>query len=164
MSKDGLIQVGVITAAHGVRGQVKIRSLTDNPEDLFSCGALSDAAGNQLFRVEKHAGSAPNFIVTFKGISDRNAAELLKGTTLFARAGSLPEKEQMHHAIIGLEAKLPDGKAYGRVAGVYNFGAGDIVEFELTNGKTEMLPLNENFLDIMTDYIIVFPPDYVEPQ
>lgn len=146
-----------------MRGQVKIKSLTRAPEDIFSCKAWQDSEGRQIV-CEKHAGAAPNFIVTLKGINDRNAAESLKGTTLFAHADALPQQDQLRHALIGMETRLPNETPYGRVTGVYNFGAGDIVDIELVNGKTEMLPLDEKFVEIKDGYITVFPPDYTEAK
>ncbi|MDE3016722.1 MAG: 16S rRNA processing protein RimM [Pseudomonadota bacterium] len=162
MSGESLIQVGVITAAHGVRGQVKIRSITDNPEDIFTCGALSDASGKHIFRIARNGGAGQTLIASIENVADRDAAALLRGTRLFAPVDVAPRS--LSRQLIGIEARLPGGKIYGQVAGLYNFGAGDIVEINLANGKTEMLPLDKKFVDIKTGYIIVFPPDYVEPQ
>jgi 16S rRNA processing protein RimM len=154
--------VGIITAAHGVRGQVKIRSLTDNPEDIFTCGVLTDASHKRTFTIARNGGTGQTLIASIEGIADRNAAELLRGTTLFAPAGAAPKS--LSRELTGLEVKLPDGKVDGRVTGVYNFGAGDVVEIKKTNGKSEMLPFNKKFAEIKKDYLIVHPPEYVEAK
>ena len=163
-----LVQVGVITAAHGIRGHVKIRSFTENPESLLSCHPLTDATGNRPFKITRQGIKDSILIVSIEGIHDRNAAELLKGTALYALAPSSQEAEENkwpYDTLIGLEARGIDGTVYGKVIGVYNFGAGDIIEISLANGKTEMLPFKNAFvgdINVENGTLIVFPPDYAE--
>lgn len=160
-----LVKVGLIVAAHGIRGEIKIRSFLQPPEAMFACGALTDASGKRRFIVKKQGGNDKAFIASVEGVTDRNAAELLKGTGLYAAAGSLPKKkkgEYYSHDVIGLEAKLADGRYYGRVAQFYNFGAGDIIEITLANGETEMLPLAAPFIAVKTDHVVVNQPEYDE--
>jgi len=182
LTGKSFIRIGIIGAAHGIRGEVKIRSFAEPPEAIFSY-PLTDASGKRQFiiysprkRGEHKGGSFPplappasgrgkkqTFIAGVKGIGDRNAAELLKGTELFALASELPEKNRL----VGLEARLKDGRVYGKITQLYNFGAGDIIEIKLVNGKMEMLPLSDAFIgDIHIDkgYVIVFPPDYIEEE
>jgi 16S rRNA processing protein RimM len=160
LSGKPLIRIGIITAAHGIRGEVKVCSFTDPAGAIFSYD-LTDASGGRKFHLSKKGGNEKAFIASVEGISDRNKAELLAGTELFTLESELPEKNRL----IGLEARLPDGSVYGRITQLYNFGAGDIMEIELKGGKTEMLPLNDDFLgDIHADegYAVVFPPEYME--
>ena len=162
-----MIKVGLIAAAHGIRGEVKVSSFLNPPEAIFACGVLTDVSGKKRFALAKHGGNEKAFIAAIEGVADRNAAELLKGTGLFAPASALPEKPQGEyypHELIGLEARLADGTPYGRVVQFYNFGAGDIIEIELAGGKTEMLPLAEEFVQVEQDFVTVFPPDYVEEE
>lgn len=164
------MQVGIITAPHGIRGQVKIRCLI-SPQALLACKTLSDANGKQSFRITQSSKPKDDIlIIAFDGISDRDTAEALQGTALFATADQLPKKtarEEACEVLPGLEARLVEGDVYGRVTGVYNFGAGEVIEIELTTGKTEMLPFNENFIgDIQAaeGYVTVFPPEYLEAK
>src|SRR5688572_20724642 len=164
-----LIEVGVITAAHGIRGQVKIRSFTSTPEDIFTYSPLTDQSGVKRYDITLEGQAGMQFIAGITGIKDRNAAELLKGVKLYARTEALPaiskENQWLYTDLKGLEARLLDGNVYGRVVGVYNFGAGDIIDIEFPDGKTEMLPFHKDFIgDVQVDegYMIVFPPEYLE--
>ena len=150
----------MITSAHGVRGQVKIHSFIDDPESLLTA-TLTDASGRKPFKLTKYGIKDALLIVSIEGVHDRNEAELLKGTELFAPA----TPENSGNPLEGMEARLLDGNVYGRVIGIYNFGAGDILDIELGNGKSEMIPLNDDFVGgvhIEEGYLVVFPPEYVE--
>lgn len=158
------VRIGVITAAHGIRGQVKIRSFAEPPDSITQY-KLTDESGKRSFIVKLHGGAAPLFIASIEGIGDRNAAELLKGTTLHAPLDALPGQAQQRHRLIGLAARRENGQDYGTIIAVHNFGAGDIIEIELPGGQTEMLPLNENFvekIDTRAGYVVVHPPEYIE--
>jgi 16S rRNA processing protein RimM len=163
-----LIKVGLIVAAHGIRGEVKIRSFIQPPEVVFACGALSNASGKRQFTIHKRGGNEKAFIASVEGIADRNAAEMLKGTELYAPVEALPKDnpdDYYAEELIGLEARVASGTPYGRITQCYNFGAGDIIEIALANGKTEMLPLGKPFVNEISPergYVIVSPPEYVE--
>ena len=108
-------------------------------------------------------GNDRALLAAIDGVADRNAAELLKGTKLYAPAADVPVSTQ--DRLIGLEARLEDGSIYGCITAVANYGAGDIIEIKLAGGKSEMLPLNKNFvMNIAIDkgFITVVPPEYVE--
>lgn len=148
------VRLGVITAAHGIKGQVKIRSFTDDPEDLTAYGALTDRQGTKRFKISLH-GSTPNgLIATIQGVADRNQAEALKGQELYAERELLPsaeEEEFYPDMLIGLEVRGADGAVLGKIMNLYNFGAGDIVEITLTGTrKKEMYPFTKAiFTEIM---------------
>lgn len=162
------VLVGLILAAHGVRGDVKIRSYTDEPEAIFSY-ALTDKTGRKKYSITRRGGNAQAYVASI-GLKDRNEAELLRNTELYADAGELPEKsstEYYYTELKGLEARTTNGKAYGRVVNVYNFGAGDIIEIERAGGELEMLPFRAPFVgDVDTNggYLMVTPPEYVEGE
>lgn len=162
-----LIKVAVILSAHGVRGQVKIRSFTDKPKSLFKLGALSDSTGTKSYLLTFLGGTDDAMIASIEGITDRNAAERLKGTVLYAEASRLPKRKKnefYHSELIGLSAILKNGEIYGKVIATHNFGAGDILEIELPGHKTEMIPFNSNFfgkVDTTGNSIVVMPPEYI---
>lgn len=152
------VEIGLITAAHGIRGQLKLRSLAIPPEGIFEIDIM-DAKGNRVF-LKHDGGNARGFIVSLKGVADRNAAELLKGTRFYTTTENLPESAPQR--LNNLPARLQNGEAYGTVLGTYNFGAGDIVEIRKTNGEMEMLPLQKGFAEVKKTYVLVTPPEYVE--
>jgi 16S rRNA processing protein RimM len=84
-------------------------------------------------------------IARFAEIADRTAAEKLRGTALTVPRSAMPpleEGEYYHADLIGLPVVSPQGEPLGTVIGVENFGAGDVLEVELPNGKRAMAPMN----------------------
>jgi 16S rRNA processing protein RimM len=170
VKNKSLVKVAFIANAHGIRGQVKLRSLTASPDDLKTIEEFYDEAGKRRFKIRLQGATNKEFIAAIDGIVTRNEAEALKGTQLFADPKYLPKKgenEWFHSELIGLSARLTDGAEYGKITAAHNFGAGDILEIALANGKTEMLPFRSPFIgDIHKEkgYIIVNPPAYLEAK
>lgn len=138
------IQVGVIIGVHGIRGEVKIRSLLENSA-LLEGGILLDKSGNELFSVKITGKLKDAIIAKIASVSDRNSAESLRGKELFIPASHLPEigeDEFYHSQLIGLQARTQNGEIIGKINNILNFGAGDIVEIEMVSGETEMLPFS----------------------
>jgi 16S rRNA processing protein RimM len=162
-----LIQIGVIIAAHGVRGQVKIKYFLDDPKSVLSSTNVVSAGSKRQFNIKVNSVSEDILIATIEGISDRNAAELLKRTELFIDKSALPESDSgswYYNDLVGLQARLENGQNYGEIVAVQNFGAGDIVEIKKLDGSLEMLPFNNNFVgDVETKqgFITVRPPQYL---
>jgi 16S rRNA processing protein RimM len=133
------ICLGVILGAHGIKGEVKIKTFTHDPLAIAAYGALCDAHGKP-FRLTAPRIAKGGVIAAIEGVSDRTAAEALTGTELFVARAVLPEPKanEFYHAdLIGLEARLKTGDRLGRIAAVHNFGAGDILE--IAGGSTASL-------------------------
>lgn len=125
------ILLAAIVGAHGLKGEVRVKSFSRNPETLGSYGPLHDEAGHSFTLKSQRAGSKGEWIARFAEISDRNAAEAAKGVKLYVPRGALPETsgEEYYHAdLIGLSAVDTNGVIVGKVVAVHNFGAGDILE------------------------------------
>ncbi|MGB1539596.1 MAG: ribosome maturation factor RimM [Rickettsiales bacterium] len=165
-----LVAVGVITGAHGIRGQVKIRSFTSNPHDIVAYGALMNKTGSKRFDLKINSETKHGLVATIKGITDRNAAELLKGQELFVDKTRMPEpddEEFYYEELVGLEARSPEGVVLGEVLGVYDFGAGDVVEIKLVSGKQELFPFTHAiFPEINTQqgFVVANLPEIVEAK
>lgn len=163
MAEDKLC-VGVIVGAHGVRGDLRVKSFTDDPEDLVSYGPLTDAGGAREFKL-RILGSARGLLrVHMDGIEDRNAAEALAGIELYAARDRLPEPEggEFYHAdLVGLRAERPDGSFYGTVRALHDFGAGDVIEIALAEGGVVVLPFTEAVapeVDLDGGRVVIVPP------
>lgn len=146
---SGRILLGRIAGAHGIRGEVLIRTFTERPEDIAAYGALDDGAG-RTFRVQGARATPKGVVARLAGIADRTAAEALKGTELWVDRDRLPALDEgaFYHAdLIGLAAVDPEGRPLGEIVAVHNFGAGDLLEVRLADtGKTELLPFTEAFV------------------
>lgn len=146
----GRVLLGQITAAHGVRGHVVVRTYTGAPEDIASYGPLQDEAGERQFDIAVVRVTPKGVIARVAGIADRNAAETLRGTRLFTERERLPptDADEFYHSdLIGVKAVRPDGAPIGEVIAVHNFGAGDILEIRMAEGRsTEMVPFTRAFV------------------
>ena len=167
MPTEKLIKVANILDAHGIKGEVKLLSFVENPDFFKINSVLTDAAGTKIFAI-KITGAVKNaIIVKIEGINDRNTAELLKNTELFAPSSALPplaDDEFYHSQLIGLEARSENGEKIGTVAAIHNYGAGDIVEITTISGESEMLPLTAPWvgeINIKQGFIAVTLAEYL---
>lgn len=156
--------IAKILAPHGIRGEVKLASYATKP--LTAYGLLVDSSG-KVFKIKSVKGSGDKLTATFEGIATREAAEALKGKELYAKRNALPDtrpNEFYHADLIGLKAIVKDGAAYGTVLAVHDFGAGAILEIDLANGGSEMLPFNNAFVpevDLESKTLTIIPPEYM---
>ena len=168
-SPEKLVKVGVIIGAHGIRGEVKIRSLLSDIELLEKAPLLNDKA-KELFSVKITGELKDAVIAKISNITDRNSAERLKNTELFASSSILPpadDGEFYHSELIGLEARDENGKKIGTINNILNFGAGDILEITLLNGEEQLVPFSAPWvLEINTKvgFISISPIDYLEDK
>ena len=140
MSASDRLLLGVIVGAKGIKGEVKVKSFTQNPEDIAAYGPLKDASGAITYQLKVVGLSKGLPVVRIKGISDRNGAEALKGTELYVGRDKLPETteddEYYHADLIGLQAVFRDGTTFGTILRLHDFGAGDMLEI-VPDGKSE---------------------------
>jgi len=144
MAQDAPVTLAVVTGAHGVTGEVRLKVFAEN---LKAHRAFNDGALTLKALRETPQGA----IARFAEIPDRNAAEALRGTELTVPRAALPplgEGEYYHADLIGLAVVSDAGEALGVVALVENFGAGDVLEIERPPengkpGKRFMVPMND---------------------
>jgi 16S rRNA processing protein RimM len=159
--------LGVITGAHGVRGLVRVKPFTEVPEDVAAYGPLSDEDGARAFTLTLIGHSKGALLARVEGVVDRDQAQALKGTRLYVPRDVLPalhEEQTYYHAdLLGLAVEDREGRSLGRVAGVHNFGAGDILELD---GKDRRLvPFTRRavpFVDLEGGRLVVDLPEEVE--
>lgn len=141
------ICVAQIGGAHGIRGEVKVKSFTADPMAVKDYGPLSSEDGTASFEIEAMRPAKGHLVVRFRGVHDRNAAERLTNLRLFVPRDRLapPEPDEFYHAdLIGLAAVGTDGTEIGTVVAIHDFGAGDILELRPAAGSTTiMLPFTE---------------------
>jgi 16S rRNA processing protein RimM len=85
--------VGQIGAAHGIRGEVKLRSFTQQPEAITSYGPLESADGKRTFEIEDLRPAKDHFVARLSGVADRDAAEQLTNMRLYVQRDRLPPFE-----------------------------------------------------------------------
>ena len=154
MSNDNnKILVGKIVAPQGIRGEVRVQSFADKTTDFQNFNVQSTKFNDGDFKFIRVVPNTNVVIAKIRGVDDRNAAEILRGTELFIARDALPdlnENEYYQADLIGFYV-VRDGIKLGSVACFQNFGAGDIIEMD--NG--DMVSFNGANVDFETKTIYV---------
>jgi 16S rRNA processing protein RimM len=166
-----MILMGRIGAAHGVKGEVRIQSFTEDPMALVDYGPLATSKPGLTVTILSARTTTNVLVARLEGVNDRNAAEKLNGVELFVDRALLPEPENdddFYHAdLIGLAARLSDGSEIGKVTAVPNYGAGDLIEIrDPRSGDTYLYPFTKAVVPevrIAEGYLIIDPPIEAEP-
>ncbi len=141
MASDKPVTLAAIAGAHGVTGEVRLKLFGEGVESLKRFRAFNDSKLTVSKLRDDGKGGA---IARFAEVTDRNAAEALRGTLLTVPRSALPplaEGEYYHTDLIGLPAISSEGADLGEVIAVDNFGAGDVIEIKRPTGKKFMVPM-----------------------
>ena len=151
---EDLLQAGVITTTHGIRGEVKVFPTTDDVhrfEDLDS--VLLDTGRDYMkLEIENVKYFKQYAILKFKGIDNINDIEKYKGRCLYVtRDQAIPLEEDEYYIadLIGLDVYLESGEKFGVLKDVMETGANDVYIVETEEGKEVLIPaIHECVLDI----------------
>ena len=167
----GLVEVGVLGAPHGVKGEMRLKSFTADPLGIQDYQPLTDKTGQRRFVIRSARLIKDDMlVVSLEGVTDRTAAETLTNLALFIPRDQLPEpdEEEFYHAdLIGLVAKAPDGAAIGTVTAVHDFGAGDILDIAPSTGPSLLVPFtkaNVPVIDLAAKTLTVILHDEIEGE
>lgn len=157
------VQMAVIGAAHGIKGELRVNAFTGDPLALGDYGPLY-AKDGRAFEVVDIRPQGAIVVVRFKGVGDRNAAEALNGLALFVDRSALPddlEDGEFYHAdLVGLSVRDGAGARIGKVRAVQNFGGGDILEVVFETGGDALIPFTAAAVpevSVVDGYIVVDP-------
>jgi 16S rRNA processing protein RimM len=163
--KDALVLLGEIGAAQGLKGEVRIRSYTEEPGGITAYGPLQDETGRKI-EIESLRATPKALIARIKGVTTREAAEALAHTKLYVPRAMLPERgeEEWYHAdLVGLAAVGRDGAPLGEVVAIQNFGAGDLLEVNpIGGGATVLVPFTRDTvpeIDVEGGRLTLVPPE-----
>ena len=163
MAKDVLL--AAVIGAQGLKGEVKVKTFTETPEALRRYGALHTRAGRTLRITAFRSAKPGEAVIAFEGISDRNAAEALKGIELFVTREALPaaDEEEFYHAdLIGLEARDGEGRILGKVTNLHNYGASDVIEISRDDGDHVLMAFTKEtvpVIQVSEGYIVIAIPE-----
>ncbi len=167
---DKKLLMGRIGAAHGIRGEVRINSFTEEPLALAGYGPLSTNPPGLTIEIERARATTNVLVARLKGITDRTAAEKLNGVELYIDRDRLPaaDADDFYHAdLIGLDARLNDGTVLGKVTAIPNFGASDLVEVtDARSGDTFLYPFTRAVVPevhVAEGYLVIEVPVEAEP-
>lgn len=163
--------LGRIGAAHGIRGEVRIQSFTEDPLAIATYGPLATNKPGLTITILTARTTTNVLVARLEGVNDRSAAEKLNGVELYVDRDLLPEtddEDDFYHAdLIGLRAQLEDGTLVGIVTAVPNFGAGDLLEVrDERSGDTYLYPFSKAVVPevrLGDGYLVLVPPIEAEP-
>lgn len=157
--------LGEIGAAQGLKGEVRVRSYTEEPGGITAYGPLQDETGRKI-EIESLRATPKALIARIKGVTTREAAEALAHTKLYVPRAMLPERgeEEWYHAdLVGLAAVGRDGAPLGKVVAIQNFGAGDLLEVKpIGGGATVLVPFTRDTvpeIDVEGGRLTLVPPE-----
>ncbi|MDT8341443.1 MAG: ribosome maturation factor RimM [Longimicrobiales bacterium] len=167
------LAVGVVRRSHGIRGEVRIHTLSDHPGAVFAPGVVlypgaPDASGPDPERapltVSEVRDAQADYLVRFEGIDDRNGADALRGLRLHAPLGALApleEGEIFHHQLVGLRVETVAGRTVGTVAEVVPLAPNDLLLVRTARGQL-LIPYHARLVVAVRPEegrLVVDPPD-----
>ena len=175
-TSDKLLLMGAILGAHGIKGEVKVKSFAAKPSDIGGYGTLCDAKEKRRFDLNIVGTSDATrgiLIARIAGVADRNAAEALKGTELYVARDRLPkltDTDEFYFAdLVGLQAVSESGKVFGRVVSVDNYGAGDLLlvaDGDADAADSFVVPFTKAFVPVVDvaqgKLVLNLPVDFFE--
>jgi 16S rRNA processing protein RimM len=155
---DKRVALAAVAGAHGVKGEVRLKLFSDSAASLASHrNVYVGDVERRLLNVRDGGRTA---VARFDGVADRSAAEALRGQLVEVERSALPaleEGEYYHADLIGLPCVDREGKPVGSVAAVENFGAGDLLEVDLPNGRKSLIPFRDGIADLEGERVILDP-------
>jgi 16S rRNA processing protein RimM len=152
------VALAAVAGAHGVKGELRLKLFSDSVESLARHSHVYVGGRELALKDVKDGGKTA--IARFEGISDRTAAEALRGELVEIDRDTLPpleEGEYYHADLIGLSCVDIAGQPVGAVVAVENFGAGDLIEIEFPNGKRSLIPFRDPIARLEGNQIVLDP-------
>ena len=152
------IALAAVAGAHGVKGELRLKLFSDSIDSLSRHQMLHVGGAQRRLLAIRDSGKMA--IARFEGVDDRSAAEALRGSLVEVDRSALPpldEGEYYHADLSGREAFDRDGNRVGSVAAVENYGAGDLLEIALPDGKTSLIPFRDGIADLADGRILLDP-------
>lgn len=142
---EDLLQVGIITSTHGVRGEVKVYPTTDDPRRFRRLKEVVLDTGREKLNLEiEGVKFFKQFVILkFKGLDNINDIEKYRQKSLYVtrkNAVRLQRDEYFIADLIGLKVQDEDGTELGTLKDVIETGANDVYEVEMADGRSLLLP------------------------
>ena len=152
------IALAAVAGAHGVKGELRLKLFSESAASLSAHQKLYVGGAERRLLSVRDGGKAA--VARFEGIADRSAAEALRGSLVEVDRSALPplEEDEYYHAdLIGLAALDREGTQLGTIVAVENYGAGDLLEIELDDGKRSLIPFKAGIADLEEGRIVLDP-------
>ncbi len=159
------ISIGIITKAHGIKGEVLVSSLTDNPEQFEKLKHVFVAQENENrseISIQRVRGKNDRFIIKFNGVDNRNQAESLQKCLIEKRlddVDELPADEYYIFDLMDLKVYTTDFQLLGRIKDVLSLSANDVYVVQGEN-KEYLIPAIKSVVkkvDLEKEIVLVEP-------
>ena len=160
-ANDKRIALAAVAGAHGIKGELRLKLFAESVASLKAHKTVYIGGEPRALRELRDANKTA--IARLDGITDRTAAEALRGQLIEIDREALPplaEGEYYHADLVGLPCVGPEGEELGTVAGIENFGAGDLIEVMLPNGKRSLIPFREP-IAVLGEGQLTLDPDFL---
>lgn len=150
------VALAAVAGAHGVKGEVRLKLFADSIASLAQHAKVYVGGVEHALLGVRDGGKMA--IARFEGISDRSAVEALRGQLIEVDRADLPpleEGEYYHADLIGLPCVDREGQVVGAIASVENFGAGDLLEVALQNGRRSLIPFRDGIADLEDGRVVI---------
>ena len=151
------IALAAVAGAHGVKGELRLKLFSESVDSLSRHEKLYVGGAERRLLAIRDGNMA---VAKFEGISDRSAAEALRGSLIEVDRSALPvleEGEYYHSDLVGLPAFDREGNRIGLVSAVENFGAGDLLDIDREDGGSSLIPFKEGIADLVDGRVILDP-------
>jgi 16S rRNA processing protein RimM len=155
------IALAAVAGAHGIKGEVRLKLFGDSVESLSRQKKLYVGGAEQRLLSVRDGGKMA--VARFEGVTDRAAAEALRGSLVEIDREALPpleDGEYYYGDLIGLPARDHDGNPVGTIVSVENYGAGDLLEIETESGKRSLIPFKPGIADL-EDGRVTLDPEFL---
>ncbi len=148
--------LGEIVGPQGLKGEVRIKTFTEDPANLTAYGALFDDAGKRLSVAVRQIRTSSLVIAAIEGCVDRNQAEAMVGKKLYIHREQLSETddgEYYYHDLMGMTVIDEQDVVIGQIMAVENYGAGEFLEIIDGFGKVYTIPFSQDAV-LMIDVVV----------
>ncbi|MDC0110929.1 ribosome maturation factor RimM [Alphaproteobacteria bacterium] len=149
MSDINLIEIGSFIGVHGIKGQVKLKSFTETPENIFNYKEFFLENNDKVLIIKLISKVKQSLICKIKDVDTRDEAENYRGLKLFIKQDSLPKLEDnefYHRDLMEFEVYNLKKESFGKIKSFNDFGGGLLIEVKKEN-KLFYLPVGDNFLE-----------------
>ncbi|HEX5480691.1 MAG TPA: ribosome maturation factor RimM [Dehalococcoidia bacterium] len=162
--RPGFVAVGRVLAPFGLKGELKVLALTDNPERFAPKSRLY--ADEQPVTVLAAREAGGHLYVRLKGFNDRTSVEKLRHAMLQvpeSELPALPAGEYYRFQLVGLEVVCRDGTPVGTLEEVIETGANDVYRVRTPEGQDILLPALDDVIvsvDLDAKRMVADPPEW----
>ena len=136
--------IGKIVAPFGIRGELKVFSLSDVPDRFVSLKAVyvgPEYTSYTIKSVRPYKGDM--LLLKFSGVDDANTAETLRNRDLYiptSELATLPPDSYYQHDILGLQVYLLDDREIGTITDIWSTGGSDVYVIKNSDGQEILIP------------------------